>query len=657
MVYVGSAFATPDNSNCLINPKLSVASHADRGGSMMGYWPSYSSIHPRERRAYLDWLASGRQDKEIGIGYVFLFFYGLERRLFIDGAVEEIDVIAGETRRLLSLYGHNHSFKGYATRLLDTLSITKWQAGLPLTVSLDGRQWYELPNSLKMQIGYKIAKKEALSADEALMWVVCAPETSLRTPVTRCFEEFKSLWTIEFSKAYPDGLKVPEPKTRLTLSYRAAMGFSGTISTNFEGKSLPDITNIKAPLNKLRLLVELCTEALDPYSRYLGRNPEAVASIAAARLLPPDLIRKGGHAVWDDITGKLNTLLKGEAEGFVPVTVLADLFETGPLNGNISRAQSAQIGTALDKIGYGFEPDARYGASALSSDGEVYLFRAEHGAPVPDDASAYSGYRLMIEVIAIAAAADNQLKQAEFDVVETTLRDATALAETERMRLLGLATALWRNAPKAQTLLKKLGNIPDSDKRQIANTAVAAVLADGQIDPKEVAFLEKLFKALGYAETDVYATLHRGGTEELPSAAAVSSPIVHPANTIQLDPERLRRIRGETDVVSQMLANIFADEAASVAHTPAPQSADITVRITGLDAEHGQLFADVLAAGTLSRADFDAKARSLKLLPDGALETINEWGFETLDDLVLDGEDCLEIPQHLIDQIKDLVAV
>jgi len=50
----------------------------------MDYWPSYCEVSPRARAAYLRWLEDGRRDESTYIGYVFLFFYGLERRLLGD---------------------------------------------------------------------------------------------------------------------------------------------------------------------------------------------------------------------------------------------------------------------------------------------------------------------------------------------------------------------------------------------------------------------------------------------------------------------------------------------------------------------------------------------------------------------------------------------
>jgi peptidoglycan hydrolase-like protein with peptidoglycan-binding domain len=127
LIYVGHSLplvqgATP-NDNCLIDPFLPVAEcDPDWAGETMSYWPAYSTISPQARLAYLSWLAGGRTDPSVGIGHVFLFFYGLERRLSVDHAMDEAAEIIREVERLLSVYGANRSFDRYARQFLDNWS-------------------------------------------------------------------------------------------------------------------------------------------------------------------------------------------------------------------------------------------------------------------------------------------------------------------------------------------------------------------------------------------------------------------------------------------------------------------------------------------------------------------------------------------------------
>jgi hypothetical protein len=77
----------------------------------LSYFPSYSGMLPEQRALYLRWLCDISQ--EIDVGYVFVFYYGLERHLIagnFDDAVNEI--------LLLRKFHKNSSFQSYSASAL-----------------------------------------------------------------------------------------------------------------------------------------------------------------------------------------------------------------------------------------------------------------------------------------------------------------------------------------------------------------------------------------------------------------------------------------------------------------------------------------------------------------------------------------------------------
>lgn len=69
----------------IIDPSMATrAGVADIDGSSLPYWPHYAEITHAARLAQLQWQAGGRREARFGVGHVFLFFYGLEHRFFID---------------------------------------------------------------------------------------------------------------------------------------------------------------------------------------------------------------------------------------------------------------------------------------------------------------------------------------------------------------------------------------------------------------------------------------------------------------------------------------------------------------------------------------------------------------------------------------------
>jgi hypothetical protein len=119
MVYVGSSLpcSAGGNDPCLIDPSKPVGPSGDFTIRQTQYWPSYSDISASARAAYLELLSLGRRDPTADIGYVFIFFYGLERRVLIDGGTDEKSkgdwsAIESELRELLTVYGENGPLSG-----------------------------------------------------------------------------------------------------------------------------------------------------------------------------------------------------------------------------------------------------------------------------------------------------------------------------------------------------------------------------------------------------------------------------------------------------------------------------------------------------------------------------------------------------------------
>ena len=119
---------------------------------------------------------------------------------------------------------------------------------------------------------------------------------------------------------------------------------------------------------------------------------------------------------------------------------------------------------------------------------------------------------------------------------------------------------------------------------------------------------------------------------------------------VAFDATRLARIREETSQVSALLTSIFIED--PVEAVPTRAATTFISRFEGLDARHADLLSAILTAGRLDRDAFEARARELKLLPGGALETINDWAFEIFDEALLEEDDDIFPASHLRDRLS-----
>ena len=367
MVYVG---APPRSGRyggtcgAYIDPSLSVARKGgDLAGDGMYYWPNYSEIEARSRATYLDWLAAGRSDNGYNPGYMFLYFYGLERRFFLDDPKDdEKGEILEEVKRLNEVYSENGSARNYLGRFVDVASMafSSDEETRPIYSSAE----YEMPFSLTMTLGAMVAAEERLSADWVLSWFLCHPEGQLRTPAKRCEDEFHALFRLKFDEKYPDGMKIRRPKKVLKAEYRAASGeFSCDLTPTADSQPIPDISGIRKPVNDAQKIADCAMDELDKYSRFLGRNPDGRGTMEAQALLPSPLWSLFPSAELESLKEWLGVaVVQG---GLVPAHELVEKLE-GARPDKLGKRQLTGAADALARMGYGMAPDPRFALTAYS---------------------------------------------------------------------------------------------------------------------------------------------------------------------------------------------------------------------------------------------------------------------------------------------------
>ena len=663
LVYFGSPIRRErHHDQSRIDPRLAVSTDVPTLDPYAYYWNcAYHEMQPDDRGGYLGWLSRGRSDPKVAPSYLFLFFAGLEQRLFVDDARDEAPVIFAELRRLMAFYSEDYQFQHLASRLVELAILYEDDDDAPPTADCARIYSHELSLDVRVRLGRRLRDGKAFTADDCLRWVLGLPDVYLRTAGQRCFDELRTLWRHRFDERYPDGLTIRRPRRPLQLNYRSANGgFSVDIGT----KDLLDIGGTTAPLTPLRALLDGCHDALSAYSRLLGREPDARATLKCDLLLPRELQSdsRALGACRDSLERSITDgeLLTAEAVGRILGLGIGNPDDKIP--GPVMR----QMGATLDALDIGFEPDRRYGPNGgVRGASPLILFKAQGGGGIDADRPAYVAARAMVEVAMLAAASDGEVVSAEFDVVARRLRAPANLSAIEVERLLAHARALGADPPKVRAALKRLSESGAGDRAALAASAVEAVLADGQVRADEVKFLENLHTALSLPAASLYAALHRGIADEGPVLVVPGQPdreIALPtepaaAPTVAIDADRLMRIRDETNRVSALLAGIFTEENEEAEPVgPISRTVMRSSAFVGLDLAHGQLLEHLLA-GPLGREDFERIAAELRLMPEGAIETLNEWGFDHHGDAIIDEEgNRLSILPDIIDQLQSVGA-
>ena len=639
-----------DAEPALIDPSKEVApSTAGFNPESIQYWPSYSSIEPAARHAYLKWQASGRSAADAPISFVFLYFYGLERRVLCDyGSTtergEEYRLILDEVRRLLSIYGGNSSFRRYATAFLEmaeSVSLTLDTDGPPPEYPLLG---YEIPSRLKIALGLMARDGKPVAAAWACAWVSADPFFPRRTPFSRCNGYFKELFALRYREKWGVGIVVKPNKTLLCLQYQpASASFGGQVTAS---TALPDITALKEPIGKLRELGTQCTDELDAYSRYLGRNTGAGAHPAAMALLPAALLAESqtGEArlVRETLAARVNS------GAFLSRNELAQLVKM-PVDGGFAKREAVTIAQYLASMGIGMEPDIRFGGPVPSAETRVYLFPAKPSAasaPTP----AYSAASLLMHLAAMVSAADGTISSAEEEHLQSHVASALHLSEDERTRLSAHLRWVLAERPSVAGAKKRIESLTASQRQAIGRFLVGVANADGHVSPEEVQILGKLYRLLGLDPAAVYSDVHQAATEPVtiqPAAPETGfalpprKPKPKPA-TIQLDAAMIEAKLQETAAVSALLASVFVEE-----RSPTPEAMSRAVQvgdsIAGLDIATSAFLRYLSSKPAWSREELEVAAAERALLLDGSIDAINEAAFDACEEPALEGDNPIEI--------------
>jgi tellurite resistance protein len=680
MVYVGSGlqsqrFDAPDN--CLIDPALPVArSTADRSGERMPYWPSYSQIDKHSRLAYLQWLAGGRDDLHIGIGFIFLYLYGLERRVLLDRCdAGQRAEIASEVERLLMLYGENRSFQRYAGQLLEAIRVLD---GIPKLPKLDlDRRPYELPFAFRWAIGRKLATGAPLNAEWLLGWWLVHPDSNVRVPAKRAFAEFRRLFTMRLAEQHPDGMKLRAPNRRLSYAYEAASGSFKVDLTDVVG-DVPDVVGLTAPLKKLSAIAERCMDDLDAYSRFLGRNPDGRGTLQAMAYLPRDLVDILPNRELDELKAWAKSVIE-DAQGFVPVEdLLARL--SGQVPQKISRKALEQASAALANLNLGFAPDPRFALRPPKIGEPIVLFE-EAAATTETIATSdtYKGVLLSVTLGALMAHADGHVSEQERQNLVAQVDSAPSLSMAEVTRLKANLRWSLHLGPKLGDLRTRLKNAPSELTSDLAKMAVTVAAADGTIAPDEIKALQKIYKALGLNEAALYTDLHSQAAQTKQVARGAQEPVTvrarpaektgfavppkptetAPQPNFGVNQDRVDAIRAETARASAVLHKIFGTDDES--EDPVIDPVDATDNGVGdplklLDAEHRILAVKLASADSWTAERFNVMAKELGLMPNGALETLNEWAFEHWDEPYMDDDGDLIVSPVIGADLRALIG-
>jgi uncharacterized tellurite resistance protein B-like protein len=693
MVYVGEALPALRNYGvepCLIRPSLKLSRKPpDLEKPMMSYGLSYSQLPMEGRSAYLHWLSTGRRHRQAFIGYVWIFFYGLERRVLDDltetnfktshAKAKELDQIIAEVTELKRIYGQpgqNWSFGNKAEAFLEVCHLIRSPELKPETIDPATAK----PLALQIGLGQLVKQGQPIPAEWAIAWYTRLASKPLPTAAIRCPAEFQTLFQLRYTQQFGAGMKLKAGRVALHMSYFPASPSFGR-SMEISLGNLPDISRFTAKLTKIGDLVQACRQELEPLNRFLSRNPDAAKTPAAIALLPPDLLPLHGGETVKKLQQWLESKLAPKTQAIVVSG--AELFKywSGSNPEKLTKTEANGLSQLLTRLGYGMEPDPTFGGALPTLKSHLALFRLA-GSPVEALSPAYSRATLIAHLAIVVASGTESPSAIEQQALRAQL-ETIGFNPAERSRLHAHIQWLLQQNPTLRGLKTRLEPLEPSERLEIARSLVQIAAADGQVNPQEVSLLEKVYAQLDLDQQRLYGDIHdrsttgRSMTDRSTSVISTSAaePVTvrkgktmagHAIPAAQkgrkapasgLDMALVQAKMAESQEISSLLAEIFVDEAP----TPGPPAKSTRKKssaktqaireIAGLDAAHSQLLLALEPQSVWQRSQLAAIATKLDLMLDGALEVINDAAFDRCDEAVIEGDDMLEVNSQVLREL------
>ena len=627
----------------------------------LSFEEKYSSISADCRGAYLNWLASSRDDLTARLGYVFLYLYGLERRVAEslennELSNKEFKIIFQEVHRLNQTYGEPLSFKNDAAELLKSHSFDFFSSQLmemmcilrPNVVSYPDLE--ETIDQDSLLVRYKVAKTindgKPLPPDLAWAWLKLFSGYKFTKPGQRCEDEFSQLFCRLYTKKHRNGIAVdaklartdPELfKTQLKIKFTPANRSLRKFHIPIE--ELPHPRNFRKPLRSLIALADQCTMSLDSYSRYLGRNNTSRTDINAVLLLPDELsdladsLGLGSFKTWAEESISKNSGLVDVCEYW--------RFTNIPLPAKINKKQYKLIQDLAEKTGYGVVPDTRYHNAKPKVDGKLALFHGGHGENFIPSKSFYE-MAVTLRLGAMLATNDSLVNQSQFELLKQLIDNDTKLSSVESRSLHSYLS--WRqNTPADRIGLKALlEKLNDAEKAAVGELLIDVALAGSKPDPTGIRQLEKLYTLLGLDKSLVSLDIHRRFTGENSSV-----------RDAQLDESSISAHELQTEQVQTFLSEILGEEEQQVSETDTQDKIASAQLVGGLDDQHSSLYEILTAESEWSLDEFGSTCQKLGLMSGAAIDFINEWSIEKVDAPVIEeAADVIYIDQEIVGELE-----
>ncbi len=603
---------------------------------------SYQRLNPVNRATYLQWLADGRKSDDILFHYVWLFYFGLERRLYWDQNVPNAErkVLLEEVFNLYLRFGHIQHFAACALECLQRAAILYPQLAplsrdqlLTIGLARGDIKFNLLP---KFLISEAIKKGEPLGSELSYWYGRILSEdknfSQYRNREPSVYDRF-----INNFKELSLKVRTVEPNTT-TLSFEFKPANPGMIDCYHSHMGLTDPLSYRSePIldDAASLYFSACRRALEAQRI---KKRQTLSQEDFQRLMNEEDETFFQDRRITDAFRSLFELLAKDPNRFFSFAELEKVLR--PLNP--TGIKENELNAFLNRLGFTPIPHRKLTGTALHPQ---LRFCLVHSVLIEDET-----IRLWCDVLHVAARFIKNaglLKEALFDLFERYCQSDIVLTQKQKNYL--VLFMKWKLIVDFSGTIPKR-TIEDPDLRttilrfwfdcirlegvaSVKNMKfLAQVIKKWQLDIKDFNWITPepthiAFHDTGLGETSDFTIpaqpdgdLSDESQSDSPSNSSESQPELFVKSII--DATVFEQKLQETHVAQSILGMIFTDESPAIETKSESMTSNDPIKT---------LFKTLLTQETWKFEDFEEQCKALDFMPYEALERMNDLGFELLE--------------------------
>ena len=333
--------------------------------------------------------------------------------------------------------------------------------------------------------------------------------------------------------------------------------------------------------------------------------------------------------------------------------------------GGLNKAQYEGLASILARHHMSIEPHPEGSNKRPKGDESVVIYPINPQETLNKNQSSVDTVSVFVDLACVVLNTDEDKSEVTIAFLKEQIGSMTFLTQSQSVRLVAKALLGTQVPPTLSSVKKTIDGLDDEQKALVGKLLVAFVKADNSITPAKVKVLEQLYKLISLDVKQVYSDLH-SNEARIVSTSKSGSVTKAPTSASSLDMARVAQLKQETSQVTAMLASVFTgnDDEHADGHQPeqaetedASAHADEPIVLAtphslfGFEDDLSQFFRALLARPEWARDDLSALADTMGLMLDGALEQINEVMLDHFDEMLIEGDDPIELNTDLLEQI------